>query len=124
MSGVVVTFAAPTNEASAALFAPSVLTNANGAASVTATANASGGSYTVKASVGTLSASFSLTNIPYSPCDVNQDGATNVLDVQKMINEGLGPAPAVNDLNSDGKVNVVEIQIVINAVLKLGCSAL
>jgi hypothetical protein len=41
-----------------------------------------------------------------------------------MINEGLGPAPAVNDLNSDGKVNVVDIQIVINAVLKLGCSAL
>jgi hypothetical protein len=58
-----------------------------------------------------------------SPCDVNLDGQTNVLDVQLMINEGLGSAQPLNDLNNDRVVNVVDIQIAIDAVLKLGCSA-
>lgn len=59
----------------------------------------------------------------FSPCDVNHDGSTNVADVQLMINEALGTAPAGNDLNVDGVVNVADVQIVINAALGLGCSA-
>jgi hypothetical protein len=59
----------------------------------------------------------------FSPCDVNQDGKTNVLDAQGMINEALGDSPPANDLNGDGVVNVVDIQIVMNAAIGLGCSA-
>jgi hypothetical protein len=58
-----------------------------------------------------------------SACDVNQDGKTNVRDVQLTIDEALGANPAANDLNEDHKVNAVDVQIVTNAVLGLGCSA-
>jgi hypothetical protein len=58
----------------------------------------------------------------YSACDLNADGSTTVADVQLVINEALGAAPAVNDLNYDGVVNVADVQIVINAALGLGCS--
>jgi uncharacterized protein (TIGR03437 family) len=58
-----------------------------------------------------------------SPCDINQDGNTNVLDAQGMINEALGATAPANDLNGDGVVNVVDIRIVMNAALNLGCSA-
>jgi hypothetical protein len=54
---------------------------------------------------------------------VNQDGKTNVLDVQKMIDEALGAQSAANDLIAHRVVNVVDIQIAIDAVLGLGCSA-
>jgi adhesin/invasin len=65
LSGVTVTFAAPTSGASATLSATTLTTDANGNASVTAVANAVMGSYTVTASVGdlTLPASFALTNV-------------------------------------------------------------
>jgi hypothetical protein len=33
-----------------------------------------------------------------SPCDINQVGATNVLDAQLIMNEALGVIPAGNDL--------------------------
>jgi hypothetical protein len=56
-------------------------------------------------------------------CDINLDGAMNVVDVQLEINEALGVTPAANDLNGDGQVNVVDVQIVINAALGLGCAA-
>jgi hypothetical protein len=62
--------------------------------------------------------------VTFSRCDVNQDGTTNVADVQKVINEALGVTAAVNDLNGDGNVNVADVQIVINAALGLGCSAI
>ena len=58
-----------------------------------------------------------------SPCDVNQDGSTSVVDVQRMINEALGVTLASNDLNGDGAVTVADVQIVINAALGLGCTA-
>jgi hypothetical protein len=65
LSGVTVTFTAPTSGPSAALSnGGSVTTDANGHASVTATANGiAGGPYLVTASAGTLTpVSFSLTN--------------------------------------------------------------
>jgi hypothetical protein len=58
-----------------------------------------------------------------SKCDANQDGHTNVDDVQLMVNEGLGVTRPINDVSGDGIVNVVDVQIVIDAVLGLGCSA-
>jgi len=60
-----ITFSAPVSGASAALSATSVTTDSNGLASVTATANATAGSYAVTASVPnvTPSATFNLTNL-------------------------------------------------------------
>jgi hypothetical protein len=57
-----------------------------------------------------------------TPCDINQDGYTNVLDVQAIINQSLGTATANAALNGSGVVNVVDVQIVINAVLGSGCT--
>jgi hypothetical protein len=59
-----------------------------------------------------------------SPCDLNPDWVTNVVDVQRIINEALGMTSAVDDLNREGRVNAVDVQIVINAALGLGCSAI
>jgi hypothetical protein len=122
IAGMTVNFKAPTSGPSATLSATGAVTNSAGIASITATANSSTGTYSVIATAGAISANFSLTNSAFSPCDVNQDGQTNVLDVKQMIKEALGTAPALNDPNSDGKVNVVDIQIAINAVRGLGCS--
>ena len=64
VDGGVLTFVAPTTDASAALSAASVVI-ANGQAGVTATAGMIGGSYIVTAAVanGTTAATFTLTNI-------------------------------------------------------------
>jgi hypothetical protein len=120
--GIPVAFSAPAAGASAALSASGAVSNQYGIAGVTAAANSTLGSYMVTAISGSLSATFTLSNSPFSACDVNEDGNTNLLDVQKTINESLAKSPAANDLNGDGGVNVVDIQIVLNAALNLGCS--
>jgi hypothetical protein len=123
IAGITVNFQAPTTGASATLSAASAVTNAAGIASLTATANSATGTYSVAASVAGLPAvNFTLTNSAFSPCDVNQDGQTNALDIKQMIKEALGTAPASNDLDNDQRVSVVDIQIVIAAVRNLGCS--
>jgi len=63
---------------------------------------------------------ISINGVPISKGDINQDGTTNVADVQAIINEALGAVPAIDDLNGDGIVNVVDVQIVTYAVLRLG----
>ena len=60
--------------------------------------------------------------IKYASCDINGDGNTTVTDVQLIINEALGVAPATHDLNGDGAVTVGDVQLVINAALGLGCN--
>src|ERR1039457_2870048 len=67
VSGASVTFTAPTVGPGATLSSNTAFTNASGVASITATANQIAGSYTVPASVGALSTSFSLTNVPGTP---------------------------------------------------------
>ena len=52
------------------------------------------------------------------PCAGSQSG--NVADMQAVINEALGIAPAEADMNGDGVVNVVDVQLVTNAVLGCG----
>ncbi len=66
VSGVAVTFTAPSSGASAALSSPSAQTNASGVASVSATANPVAGSYLVTASYNGITVSFSLTNTVYA----------------------------------------------------------
>jgi hypothetical protein len=77
--GATVTFSAPANGA-AATFTPaaSVETNAQGIATVTATANASLGGYNVTASVGGVagSASFGLTNAGAGPATITATGGS------------------------------------------------
>ncbi len=58
-----VAFTAPASGASAVLSAPAATTNANGEASIGATANATAGSYSVTASVGGVQTTFALSNV-------------------------------------------------------------
>ena len=60
--------------------------------------------------------SFELDQI-YDDTDVNQDGTTNAIDIQSVINVVLGIASNAADVNDDGVVNSVDIQFVINTVL-------
>jgi hypothetical protein len=56
-----------------------------------------------------------------SPCDVNGDSSTNVVDVQQAVNQALGSASCVADINRDGACNVVDVQRVVNAALGGAC---
>jgi hypothetical protein len=86
---------------------------ASGISKVTITGNPTGTSFVMDdATVVTL----------FSRCDVNQDGKTDVTDVQQVINQALGASTSLNDLDADQVVDVVDVQLVLNAVLKLGCS--
>jgi uncharacterized repeat protein (TIGR01451 family) len=87
---------------------------ANAASQVTNLVSLSGGG----------SANASASNVasisPFS-CDFSGDQATNVVNVQLVIDEALGVIPAVHDLNHDGVVNMADVQKAINAALGLGC---
>jgi hypothetical protein len=63
VSGAPVTFTAPASGATAMLSSATAVTDANGVASATATANGTPGSYLVTARVGALATSFVLTNL-------------------------------------------------------------
>jgi hypothetical protein len=60
------------------------------------------------------------TGVP--TCYVNGNLAVNVSNVQLIVNQALGVAPAVDDLNGDRVVNVIDVQI-ISAAVGLGCAA-
>jgi hypothetical protein len=95
--GASVTFTVPSAGASAILSSATAFTNVFGVASVTATANNIAGGYTVVASVGGLSAFFSLTNL--------LGGGSNLAlgrpATQSSTYATAGPAAAV-DGNTDG----------------------
>jgi hypothetical protein len=58
-------------------------------------------------------------------CDLNGDGGTNAIDLQRMVNVILGIASSTSsyDLNIDGKIDVLDLQILNNVVLGLrSCS--
>jgi hypothetical protein len=88
-----------------------------GACTIQAT-QAGNGSY---AAATPVKQTFQVTQ--YYLCDIDQDGSTNVVDVQRIINEALGVTPASHDLNGDGVVTVADVQLVINAALGVGCMA-
>ncbi len=68
--------------------------------------------------------SFTVDDLtPISSCDVNQDGSTNISDVQAILNQIGGAATANSDLTGEGAVSVVDLQLVVNAALSLGCAA-
>jgi hypothetical protein len=54
-----------------------------------------------------------------SGCDLNTDTATNVLDIQLLVNVILGArtCPGTCDVNHDSKVDVLDLQVLSNVVL-------
>ena len=76
--GVTVTFAAPTSGASATFSSKTATTNSSGVATVTATANATTGTYAVTAAVSGVSADakFSLTNSKGVPASITATAGT------------------------------------------------
>ena len=81
VSGATVTFTPPGSGASATVGAGTAISNSSGIATLSATANATAGSYTITATVpgGTRSAAFSLTNVgpPASITFVNGGDTTD-----------------------------------------------
>jgi len=84
-------------------------------------AGASTGRISVTTPAGT-GVSSGLFTVSTNRCDINNDGMTNVLDIQLLINAILGipGSPANGDLNRDGNTNVLDLQLLINIVLGLG----
>jgi len=54
-------------------------------------------------------------------CDLNADGAVNVLDVQLSVNMDLGTSSCTANVDGSGVCNVVVVQRVINAALGGSC---
>jgi len=100
---------------------------------ITASASVSAGngtaSYTIAPNYGAARQStlviagveLTVSQAGYSRCDIEQDGTTDVIDVQAIVNEALGANTPADDLNEDGQVNIVDIQLVINSALGRGC---
>jgi hypothetical protein len=62
------------------------------------------------------------TTVPaLSRCDLNLDGAVNIMDLQALINAILGikplPVGASGDMNSDGVINVLDLQALVSVIL-------
>ena len=81
-------------------------------------ANAPGyGSVQISRNIGPAITTLDFDLDPQSNAtDLNGDGSTNSLDIQRAINGVLGTGPSA-DVNNDGTTNSVDIQLVINAVL-------
>jgi glucose/arabinose dehydrogenase len=59
-----------------------------------------------------------------SRCDLTFDGATNVVDVLRIVNVVLGaPSAGTEDLNRDSSINVLDVQLLVNAALSGTCPA-
>lgn len=57
-----------------------------------------------------------------SPCDVNQDGVVNNLDVTAAIQQALSSASCNSaDIDRDGRCTAIDVQRVINAALGAAC---
>jgi hypothetical protein len=69
------------------------------------------------------SATSTFTTYAGSPCDVNQDGIVNVVDIQRMINEVMNLWPPIDDVTHDGAVNAADVQKVIGGALGNGCTS-
>jgi hypothetical protein len=67
-------------------------------------------------STGCLAGTIRLFN-----CAVTGDSSVSVPDVPAMINQALGIAPPADDMNQDGAINVIDIQKVLSAALGQAC---
>jgi hypothetical protein len=73
-----------------------------------------------------LLAGLSLLSVPVcaqiSPCDLNQDGTVNAVDVQLAINMVLGSVPCSANIDGAGVCNAAIVQRVINAAMGQACN--
>ena len=102
MGGVTVTFSAPSSGASAVLSSTTALTNASGIASVSATANRTAGTYHVTASVGSLSAVFTLTNVATGGTGANLAAGKTASESSTLPGVSFAGAQSAIDGNTDG----------------------
>ncbi len=59
---------------------------------------------------------------PSNRCDVNNSGATDIVDVQQAVNQAIGFTPcSTADINLDTQCNVIDVQRVVNAILGGTC---
>ncbi len=56
-----------------------------------------------------------------SPCDLNNDGTVNVVDVQLMVSQALGTSACANRLDGGATCDVIDVQRVVNAALGGAC---
>jgi VCBS repeat-containing protein len=101
LNGVVIAFTPPAAGASAVLSSGTATTNTTGVASVTATANAVAGSYTVTAAgPSVFPVAFALTNLPANAAPVAVNDAYSVAEDQTLS----VPAPGLlgNDTDPNG----------------------
>ncbi len=55
-------------------------------------------------------------------CDINQNGASDVSDVQLCVNQAIGTtACSTGDITQDGNCNVIDVQRVVNSALGNAC---
>jgi hypothetical protein len=57
-----------------------------------------------------------------SPCDINSDGAVNIVDYQAMVNMVLGGTTCAANINGYDVCNIVTSQRIANAVLGQSCT--
>jgi hypothetical protein len=93
----------------------------NGSLQFSTVANTTGAARTGHITIAGETFTVTQTNATSDPCNVTGDGTTSLADLQMVINEALGTAPANHDPNGDGVVNVVDLQMVIAALFGLGC---
>ena len=56
-----------------------------------------------------------------SPCDINGDGKTDLLDVRNLIDQIEGVMAQTSDLTGDGATSILDLQRVVNAVVNGTC---
>jgi CSLREA domain-containing protein len=114
IAGAQVRFAAPAAGTSASLAASTVLTDAQGFAEDTATANGLPGRYTVTASIGALSQPFALNNDRASGSQCTAVRSSEAVLRDDFLDAGLDPA-RWNDAANDGAISVSDGQALIAA---------
>jgi hypothetical protein len=99
----------------------SVTSATSGSGSETVTVSVAPTAWQYTHSFGISIANTSLSFSQLTPCNIAQNLTVTTTDVQKILNEALGIAQAVDNLNHDGIVNVADLQIVLLSALGQGC---
>jgi N-acyl-D-amino-acid deacylase len=92
-----------------------------GTATYSVAANTGSSSRTATLSLGGKQFLVTQAGTGTASCSTTGDTPLTVVNGQLVVNESLGLTPAIHDVNQDGAVNVTDVQRMLNAVLNLGC---
>ena len=92
-----------------------------GTATYSVAANTGSSSRTATLSLGGKQFLVTQASTGTASCSTMGDTPLTVVNGQLVVNESLGLTPAIHDVNQDGAVNVTDVQRMLNAVLNLGC---